>query len=182
MHRSRSRRATRRRRRRGRSVLGTCYGSRSDLALFCARQVPVLEWFVPPARIRPAPPPSQRVYTLRVWDVLEAPLYVFSYVAVLTRLYSPAHALWWAVAGSLGMHAFTTYALTAVLMAAFSCQTYFLALEYAALVRDRQVLSGEVLREYDEKVRRSSNAVCHAACHATRARRVDHDGFVGADM
>lgn len=68
-------------------------------------------------------------------------------------LYSPAHALWWAVAGSLGLGAWTTWLLTAVLMAAFSVQTYYLALQYAALVRDRQLVSAEVLREYDEKVR-----------------------------
>lgn len=38
-------------------------------------------------------------------------------------------------------------------MSAFSLQTYYLGVQYAALVRDRQVLSAEVLREYDEKVR-----------------------------
>lgn len=125
----------------------------ADVALVCARQVPVLEWFVPPAPVRVPPPPSERVYTLRVWDVLEAPLWVFAYVCDSRSLYSPAHALYWAVAGSLGLGAWTTWALTAVLMAAFSLQTYYLAEQYAALVRDRQVLSSEVLREYDEKVR-----------------------------
>ncbi|WFC96615.1 hypothetical protein MBRA1_003276 [Malassezia brasiliensis] len=70
----------------------------------------------------------------------------------LARLYSPAHALWWAMAGSLGLGAWTTWLLTAALMSAFSLQTYYLGVQYAALVRDRQVLSAEVLREYDEKV------------------------------
>lgn len=57
------------------------------------------------------------------------------------------------MAGSLGLGAWTTWLLTAVLMSAFSLQTYYLGVQYAALVRDRQVLSAEVLREYDEKVR-----------------------------
>lgn len=43
--------------------------------------MPVVEWFVPPAPIPAAPPKRERIYTLRVWDVLEAPLYVFAYVA-----------------------------------------------------------------------------------------------------
>ena len=73
--------------------------------------------------------------------------------AILTgSIYSPAHALWWAIAGSLGMHAVTTWLVTAVLMTLFSVQAYFLSQEYTELVKDRSVISAEMLREYDEKV------------------------------
>ena len=37
------------------------------------------------------------------------------------------------------------------MMFLFSSQSFILAREYAAHVKDRQVLSSEVLREYDEK-------------------------------
>ncbi|KAL4400694.1 exit from mitosis regulator [Malassezia pachydermatis] len=115
------------------------------IMIHAARQVPIVEWFVPPPPPPPAQPPtSERVYTLRVWDVYEAPLRLFT-------VYSPAHALWWAVAGSMGMSAFMSWIVTAVLMALFSVQSWFLAQEYHALVQDRQVLSAEMLREYDEK-------------------------------
>ena len=43
-----------------------------------ARQVPVLEWFVPPAPIKPAP--KERLYTLRVWDIREVQIAVFTCV------------------------------------------------------------------------------------------------------
>ena len=47
-----------------------------------------------------------------------------------------------------------------------------LAREYSAHVKDRQVLSGEMLREYDEKVRHrnkkmlmiASSLSCHVPC------------------
>ena len=67
------------------------------------------------------------------------------------RIYSPAHAVWWAVSGSLGMQVWTSWLVTLVLMFLFSAQSFILAREYAAHVKDRQVLSSEVLREYDEK-------------------------------
>lgn len=67
------------------------------------------------------------------------------------RIYSPAHAVWWALAGSLGMQVWTSWLVTIVLMFMFSVQSFILAREYAAHVKDRQVLSAEVLREYDEK-------------------------------
>ena len=67
------------------------------------------------------------------------------------RIYSPAHAVWWAVAGSLGLQVWTSWLVTFVLMFLFSAQSFILAREYAAHVKDRQVLSSEVLREYDEK-------------------------------
>lgn len=57
---------------------------RRDVVRGCARQVPILEWFVAPVPVRATPRTSARVYTLRVWDVLDAPLYVFAYVPKLT--------------------------------------------------------------------------------------------------
>ena len=51
------------------------------LAFSLARQVPIVEWFVPPPPPPPAPEtPTESIYTLRVWDVLEVPLQVFTYV------------------------------------------------------------------------------------------------------
>ena len=70
----------------------------------------------------------------------------------LYSVYSPAHAVWWAVAGSLGMSVWASWLVTFFVMALFSAQSYMLAREYSAHVKDRQVLSGEMLREYDEKV------------------------------
>ena len=52
-----------------------------------ARQMPILEWFVPPPPVRVAPArPVERIYTLRVWDICEVPLWVFTYVAKNSRL------------------------------------------------------------------------------------------------
>ena len=52
-----------------------------------ARQIPIVEWFVPPPPVRVAPArPVERVYTLRVWDIYEVPLWVFTYVAGNSRL------------------------------------------------------------------------------------------------
>lgn len=96
---------------------------------------------------------SERIYTLRVWDVYEAPLWLFTYViSIDARVYSPAHALWWSVAGSLGLHPAVTWLLTATMLALFSAQAYMLAREYEALLKDRQLLQSEMLHEYDEKV------------------------------
>ena len=50
------------------------------------------------------------------------------------------------------MHAVTTWLVTAVLMTLFSVQAYFLSQEYTELVKDRSVISAEMLREYDEKI------------------------------
>lgn len=50
------------------------------------------------------------------------------------------------------MHAVTTWLVTAVFMTLFSVQAYFLSQEYTELVKDRSVISAEMLREYDEKV------------------------------
>lgn len=119
-----------------------------DLLLVAARQVPVVEWFVPPAPVAPRASCSERIYTLRVWDAYEAPLYLFT-------AYSPAHAAWWAVAGSLGMSPLAAWILMPVLMVVFSAQSYILAREFTLQAKDRQVLQAEMLREYDEKVRRS---------------------------
>ncbi|WFD30478.1 hypothetical protein MSPP1_001499 [Malassezia sp. CBS 17886] len=116
-----------------------------DAGVVAARQIPVVEWFVPRAPEREPLPPSERVYSLSVWDVFDTPLIIFA-------LFSPAHALWWAVSGSLGMHALGAWTVTPLLLAGFSTQAYILAMAYAALVKDRQVLSAEMLREYDEKV------------------------------
>lgn len=48
--------------------------------------------------------------------------YLRTYGPAHTSVYSPAHALWWAVAGSMGMSAFMSWIVTAVLMALFSVQ------------------------------------------------------------
>lgn len=51
------------------------------VALVAARQIPIVEWFVPPPPVRIAPAkPVERIYTLRVWDIYEVPLWVFTYV------------------------------------------------------------------------------------------------------
>ncbi|WFD00531.1 hypothetical protein MYAM1_003280 [Malassezia yamatoensis] len=116
----------------------------SDLAMSCGRQIPVLEWLIPPAPIPEAKSAQEQVYTLRMWDPLDAPLYLFS-------LYSPAHAIWWIIAGSWNLGPVTTWILTVVILGLVSSQTYYLAEQFTALLRDRQVVSAEVLREYDEK-------------------------------
>ncbi|WFD26629.1 hypothetical protein MNAN1_001612 [Malassezia nana] len=118
----------------------------SDVGLCVARQIPIVEWFVPAPMARASPPAHERIYALRVWDVYEAPLWLFT-------VYSPAHALWWSVAGSLGMHPAATWLVTAALLTLLSLQAYWLAHEYEALVKDRQLLQAEMLHEYDEKVR-----------------------------
>ncbi|PKI84808.1 hypothetical protein MVES_000868 [Malassezia vespertilionis] len=108
------------------------------------RQVPIVEWFVPPAAPVAAEAPTEKIYTLRVWDMLEAPLHIFA-------IYSPAHALWWALVGSLGIWPALAWLSTSLFMALFAAQTFFLAHEYALHVKDQRLLSAEVLREYDEK-------------------------------
>ncbi|WFD23271.1 hypothetical protein MEQU1_001960 [Malassezia equina] len=106
------------------------------IGLLLARQIPVVEWFVPAPAVHDARPisASERIYTLRVWDVYEAPLWLFT------------------VAGSLGLHPVVTWLLTATMLALFSAQAYMLAREYEALLKDRQLLQSEMLHEYDEKV------------------------------
>ncbi|WFD19654.1 hypothetical protein MCAP1_001890 [Malassezia caprae] len=123
--------------------------SHRHMGLLIARQIPIVEWFVPTPLANAARPvdESERIYALRVWDVYEAPLWLFT-------IYSPAHALWWSVAGSLGLHPVMTWLVTAVLLALFSAQAYMLAREYEALLKDRQLLQAEMLHEYDEKARK----------------------------
>lgn len=52
-------------------------------ARVAARQIPIVEWFVPPPHVRITPAkPVERIYTLRVWDIYEVPLWVFTYVLI----------------------------------------------------------------------------------------------------
>lgn len=53
------------------------------------------------------------------------------------------------------MSPLAAWILMPVLMVMFSAQSYILAREFTLQAKDRQVLQAEMLREYDEKVRRS---------------------------
>jgi len=64
--------------------------SHRHMGLLIARQIPIVEWFVP-APVTDAARPvdaSERIYVLRVWDVYEAPLWLFTYVDGLTLGYT----------------------------------------------------------------------------------------------
>lgn len=50
------------------------------MAHTAARQIPIVEWFVPPPPVRIISEPTERIYTLRVWDIYDAPLRLFTYV------------------------------------------------------------------------------------------------------
>ena len=149
------------------------------MGLLIARQIPIVEWFVP-APVHESRPTeaSERIYTLRVWDVYEAPLWLFTYVfRANVRVYSPAHALWWSVAGSLGLHPAVTWLITGALLTLFSAQAYILASEYEALLKDRQLLQAEMLHEYDEKAR----SVCSRQFVLPRAMPLVRDACAMTD-
>ncbi|WFD34636.1 hypothetical protein MCUN1_001477 [Malassezia cuniculi] len=99
-----------------------------SILLAAARQVPVLEWFVPPAPVKPAP--KERLYTLRVWDIRQVQITIFAVMNV---------------------GAFGAWVVTPVLMAVFSLQAHLVSHEYAAYVKDQSTLAAEMLHEYDEK-------------------------------
>ena len=59
--------------------------------LAIARQVPVLEWFVPPAPVKPAA--KERLYSLRVWDIHEVQVTIFTCVSANMTVLPSACAL-----------------------------------------------------------------------------------------
>ncbi|KAF8607862.1 hypothetical protein BDV93DRAFT_467499 [Ceratobasidium sp. AG-I] len=81
---------------------------------------------------------SHNVQQLDMWQPGELEMALFS-------VYSPAHALLWMIFSS------STWFIAFILMAAISGQVYVLTQSYEGLLKDRKILNGEVMHEYNEK-------------------------------
>ncbi|CEL59689.1 hypothetical protein RSOLAG1IB_03622 [Rhizoctonia solani AG-1 IB] len=81
---------------------------------------------------------AANVQQLDVWNPGELELSVFT-------IYSPAHALLWMIFSS------HTWFVALILMASISGQILALTRSYEGLIKDRRILQGEVMHEYNEK-------------------------------
>ncbi|KAF8709476.1 AAA domain, partial [Rhizoctonia solani] len=81
---------------------------------------------------------AANVQQLDVWNPGELELSVFT-------IYSPAHALLWMIFSS------HTWFVALILMAFISGQIFVLTRSYEGLLKDRRILQGEVMHEYNEK-------------------------------
>ncbi|KAF8760213.1 AAA domain [Rhizoctonia solani] len=81
---------------------------------------------------------AANVQQLDVWNPGELELSIFT-------IYSPAHALLWMIFSS------HTWFVALILMAFISGQIFVLTRSYEGLLKDRRILQGEVMHEYNEK-------------------------------
>jgi len=101
-----------------------------------------------------------KVQQLDIWIPGEVELALFS-------IYSPAHALIWRLVTS------SNWILVLALMLLLSGQFYTLTRSYELLIKDRAIISSEVMHEYDEKfVIPRINVVKSDACVMTHEAEV----------
>ncbi|KAH7343652.1 hypothetical protein B0J17DRAFT_713817 [Rhizoctonia solani] len=81
---------------------------------------------------------ANNVQQLDMWNPGELELSLFS-------VYSPAHALLWMIFSS------HTWFVALILMAVISGQIFALTRSYEGLIKDRRIVQGEVMNEYNEK-------------------------------
>jgi len=124
-----------------------------DQTLHQFRQIPylgvIIRFLFPPTlarRMRQSPsiPIGNQMHAIDMWTAPDVQLRIFC-------LYSPLHALFYTLhlKSSRGFSHFVT---VFILMAIASAQTTLLAHLYTDLVKDKSIVAGEVLHEYDEKV------------------------------
>lgn len=94
-----------------------------------------------------------KMHAIDMWQAPEAPLRIFC-------LYSPLHAIIYLTnmnAIPLVLHApaprVSTFFAGLIFMAALSAQTSLVVYFFRNLIRDKAVIAGEVMNEYNEKVR-----------------------------
>ncbi|KIJ69389.1 hypothetical protein HYDPIDRAFT_105983 [Hydnomerulius pinastri MD-312] len=81
--------------------------------------------------------PAEQIQQLEIWTPGELE-------RTLLSVYSPAHALLWMCTGS------TNWVMTCIVMGVVGIQTAALVEAYEGLVKDRGILSAEVMHEYNE--------------------------------
>ncbi|KEP53489.1 putative transmembrane protein [Rhizoctonia solani 123E] len=81
---------------------------------------------------------GHNIQQLDMWNPGELELALFS-------VYSPAHALLWMIFSS------HTWFVALILMVAISGQIFVLTRSYEGLIKDRRIIQGEVMHEYNEK-------------------------------
>jgi Protein of unknown function (DUF2418) len=69
-------------------------------------------------------------------------------------VYTPIHALWYHFAGLLGIKGPVAWITTWLVMAGMGFQLYWVVHEFQSLLKDRQLIAGEVMNEYEQKVSR----------------------------
>ncbi|KAF8201827.1 hypothetical protein BJ912DRAFT_946558 [Pholiota molesta] len=91
----------------------------------------------PPKRPLPPKEKTSRVLEMDVWDPSEMELELFS-------IYSPAHALLWLAMGS------SNWLLSILIMGTAGAQLNVLTHSYTQLLKDKQILSSETMKEYND--------------------------------
>ncbi|UZJ57066.1 hypothetical protein CBS101457_006386 [Exobasidium rhododendri] len=119
-------------------------------ALHRLRQVPylgvVITFLFPPTIARrmrqpPSAPLDSQMYAIDMWTAPEVQLRIFC-------LYSPLHALFYLLSLKSDFSRFIT---TFAFMVIVSAQTTLLVRFYTDLVKDKNIIAGEVMHEYNEK-------------------------------
>lgn len=125
-----------------------------DQALDQARQVAyigfIIRFLFPPSlsrRIQSSPSgnESTQMHAIDMWTAPDVQLRIFC-------LYSPLHALFYTL-HLKSNHGLSQFITLFVLMAIASAQVTILVHYFTNLIKDKNVIAGEVLHEYDEKVR-----------------------------
>jgi len=110
-------------------------------------------------------PNSNKVQQLDVWFPGEMEMAIFT-------VYSPAHYFAWKIFSS------SNWLWTFILMGLLSLQLYALISAYTALVKDKDILSAEVLHEYDNKfVTPRLHRVMHDKCVMTHEAEIVDSPF-----
>ncbi|KDR81620.1 hypothetical protein GALMADRAFT_239679 [Galerina marginata CBS 339.88] len=91
----------------------------------------------PPKRATSPKEKTSRVQELEVWDPSELDLELFS-------IYSPAHALLWLAMGS------SSWVYSVLIMGLVGLQLNVLTHSYTRLIKDKQILSSETMKEYND--------------------------------
>ncbi|KAF9482766.1 hypothetical protein BDN70DRAFT_800922 [Pholiota conissans] len=91
----------------------------------------------PPKRPLPPKEKTSRTLEMDIWDPKEMELELFS-------IYSPAHALLWLAMGS------SNWLISVLIMGLVGIQLNTLTHSYTQLLKDKQVLSAETMKEYND--------------------------------
>ncbi|KJA27206.1 hypothetical protein HYPSUDRAFT_35803 [Hypholoma sublateritium FD-334 SS-4] len=91
----------------------------------------------PPKRPTPPKEKTSKVLEMDIWDPAEMELELFS-------IYSPAHALLWLAMGS------SSWILSVLIMGVVGIQLNALTHSYTHLLRDKQILAAETMKEYND--------------------------------
>jgi hypothetical protein len=91
----------------------------------------------PPKRVTAPKERTSRVQELEVWEPSEMELELFS-------IYSPAHTLLWIAMGS------SSWIYSLLIMGLVGLQLNVLTHEFTQLVKDRQILASETMKEYND--------------------------------